>query len=371
MKLLLIIYSLLTTTIFLIPGSEASAQVYAERSLYRDTYSSTGIKTLDVINKYGNIKVSNWNKDSICISTETYLSSSTQKKLTKLKSIVRINYKKEGSVITAQTLFGDNKAAFIKEIQEFTRDITPGMDKKIEINYEVFLPENIRLEIYNQYGDVVLNDINNELKVILSNGSFKTGDIKKDINLKFKFVNAMMTDVENGFIELKYSNININNAKEINLESKSSEIYADNIDILKITSSRDKIDIGNLNYIYGTSGYSTIRVSKLNREMDCYFSYGQISISNMDKEISLIDIDSERTDIKLFIPKQIIYSYDILYHENTEILLPSKEKSEVSKGMDEMKVIKGKTGNNPSLRLQINALKKCVIQIHETGEQIN
>jgi len=370
MKVLHTVYSLIAI-LALLTGIESKAQVYAERSLYRDTYASTGIKTLNVINKYGDIKVTNWDKDSIRISTEMYLSSSTQKKFDKLRSNVKINYKQEGSVITAQTLFGENKAAFIKEIQEFTRDITPGMDKKIEINYEIFIPENIDIEIYDQYGDIVLEDINNKLKVVLSNGSFKTSDIKKDINFKFKFVNAMMTNIESGFIELKYSNINFSSAKEINLESKSSEIYADNIDILKLNSSRDKIDVGNLFYMYGSSGYSTIRISKLNKEMDCYFNYGQITVNNMDKNVSLIDIDSERTDIKLFIPKQIVYSYDILYHENSQILLPLKEKSELSKGMDEMKVIKGKTGNNPTLNLQINALKKCIIQVHNTGEHSN
>ena len=365
MKPLLIVYSLL---IFISTINEANAQVYAERSLYRDTYSSVGIKTVDVINKYGDIKVTNWEKDSIRISTEMYLSSSTQKKLDKLKSIVKINYNREGSVITAQTLFGENKAAFIKEIQEFTRDITPGMDKKIEINYEIFIPENIDVEIYDQYGDIILENVNNKLKVVLSNGSFKTTEIKNDINFKFKFVNAMMTDIENGFIELKYSNISFSTAKEINMESKSSEIYADEIEILKLNSSRDKIDIGSLKYMYGTSGYSTIHISKLKNEMDCYFTYGQITVNSMDDNVSLIDIDSERTDIKLFIPKKIIYSYDILYNENAEILFPMKEKSEMSKGMDDMKVIKGKTGIDPTLNLQINALKRCKIQIHETGK---
>lgn len=361
----LIVYSLLALILFPAP---AAAQSYGERSLYMDTYPSAGIKTLDIINKYGDIKVTNWDKDSIKISTEMFLSSSSQKKLDKLKDLVKINYKKEGSMITAQTMFGENKAAFIKEIQEFTRDITPGMDKKIEINYEIYIPAHINLEIYDQYGDIILEGVNNKLKVVLSNGAFKTGDINNDINFKFKFVNAMMNDIENGFIELKYSNITLSSAKEITLESKSSEVYADNIDILKINSSRDKMEIGNLNYIYGTSGYSTIHISKLNNEMDCYFSYGQVYVNNMDKEISLIDIDSERTDIKLFIPGEIVYSYDILYNENAEILFPKKEEPQLSKGMDDMKVIKGKTGVNPTLDLQINALKRCTIQIHETGK---
>jgi hypothetical protein len=242
------------------------------------------------------------------------------------------------------------------------------MDKKIEINYEIYVPENINLEIYNQYGDIILEEVSNKLKVVLSNGSFKTTEIKNDVNFKFKFVNAMMSDIQNGFIELKYSNINIGSAKEINMESKSSEINADEIEILKLNSSRDKIDIGSLSYVYGTSGYSTIHISKLKNEMDCYFTYGQVTVNSMDDNVSLIDIDSERTDIKLFIQKKIVYSYDILYNENAEILFPMKEKAHLSKGMEDMKVIKGKTGVDPTLNLQINALKRCKIQIHETGK---
>ena len=367
MKISSISCSLFLIIFLLFLHDPVNAQVYAERSFYRDTYASAGITRVELINKYGNIKVNNWNKDSIRITTGMYLSSSTPKKLNKLKKLIKIKYVKEGSVITAQTLFGEDKATFVKEIQDFTRDMSPGTGKKIEIDYEIFLPPGIRLELNDEFGDIMMESIDNALKVVLSNGSFTSSDIDQDVNMKFKFVKATMNDLKNGYLEMKYSTVNIHKATELNIVSKSSEIYMDDVVLLKLSSSRDKIDIGELDYLYGTSGYSDVTITLLNKELDCYFSYGGIIINNMGENISLINISSEKTDIKLYIPKKIVYRYDIFYNENADLLIPQKNiKPQNSPEVEGMKVIKGSTGREPVLDLRIKALKKCNIQILRT-----
>ncbi|MDA3893348.1 MAG: hypothetical protein PF517_16925 [Salinivirgaceae bacterium] len=356
-------------SLLLLNSNLLMGQTYAERTLYSETFSANEIAALELINKYGSIHVKNWDKDSIKITTDVYLSSTSRSKLEKLKDGVRIKYSKHNKMILAQTLLGDNQTSLLQELQYITRNFAKASEKRIEINYEVFIPKGVAVEIKNQYGDVFMGNFDSRLKIEQSNGSFKADNLNGEVNLKFSFVNAMANEIKDGVLELNYSNINLNKSVNFNCTSKSSEIYVDAIGVLKLKSSRDKINIGKLDYVYGSASYTNFKILQLNKEIDGYFTYGQISIDKMDKQVSLIDIDSERTDIKLFVPKSISYSYDILYNEDADILLPEKDiKVTNSMEMEEMKAMKGRVGSNPTLDIRIRALKRCLIQISHVSE---
>lgn len=348
--------------------TKVNSQTYAEQSQYSESFSASELNTLEIVNKYGSIHVKNWDKDSILITTDVYLSSSSVKKLNKLKEAVTIKYSKRNTTLLAHTLFDKDETTFIKEFQSLSRKITPSTDKSIEINYNVFLPQTLLLTIENQYGDVFLENIESKLNVKMANGAFKANNINANADLDFKFVQAMLNDIKEGHVKLKYSKIHFNKSVNINIESKSSDIFADDIGVLKLKSSRDNINIGNLDYMYGSASYTDIMILKLGTEVDGHFTYGQITIDKMSANVSLIDIDSERTDIKLYVPKKICYSYDILHNENADVLmLQTNIKDFDSNEVEGMKVIKGKTCKNPSLDIRIRALKRCLIQMHHVG----
>jgi len=371
MKILATTFKIQLTFILLVLTHWLMGQTYAERALYRDAFSSTQINTLEVINKYGSIHIKTWEKDSIKISTDVYLSSTSMKKLEKLKEGIKIKYSQHNKGVLAQTIFGDNQTAFMRELQDISRSLSPSTEKRIEINYEIYMPEGITLTIKNQYGDVFLGSIENKLIIEQSNGSFKAHDLKGETSLNFRFVNAMVNDIKEGRLNLDYSTINLNKSINLNCESKSSEIYADVIGVLKLKSSRDKINIGKLDYIYGSASYTNLKILEINKEIDVYSTYGQINIDKMASTTTLIDIDSERTDIKLYIPQSLPYTYDILYSIDADLILPQKNLTPTNDmETEEMKAVKGSFGNNATLDIRIRALKRCLIQIHNTTDKL-
>lgn len=365
-------YSVCLPVLLLFFANWSMAQTYAERTLYADSFSTKNITSLEVVNKYGSIQLKNWDKDSIKITTDVYLSASSREKLDRLKDGVKIKYHQFNNTIVAQTIFGDKRATFIKELQYLIRDITPSSEKHIEINYEVFLPTEINIDLQNQYGDIFLDNVKNNLKIDQANGSFKAHNLTGDVSLKFSFVNAMVNDIKDGFVDLNYSSISLNKSVNLRTESKMSDIYAHEINVLKISSSRDKINIDKLDYLFGSASYTKIKILELNKEIDGYFTYGQIMVDKLNPTASVIDIDSERTDIKLYISKKISYTYDILYHVDADIILPNNiEKPYQTMETEEIKSIKGSVGTDPSLDIRIRALKRCLIQIYNSIEVKN
>lgn len=369
MKTLNMMYKTTFCILALLLTTQLFSQQYAERLLYRDTYSAKNISALKVLNKHGSIDIKNWDKDSIQISTDLYISASTTIKFDRLKKSIHIKYHKSDYDIVAQTTFSDSKLSFINDLQSLGNSITPSIEKQIEINYTVFLPKGIDIEINNQYGDISLGKIDNEIKINLANGSFKAFNLPQKAELTFSFVNAMLNDIKEVDFELKFSTVNINKAINLNFESRASELHVESVGVLKLKSARDKINIDNLDYIYGTANYTNCKIDNLNREMDGYFSYGQIAIDKVHSTTSIIKINSERTDIKIFVPKTISYNYDILYNTDASLQLPFKDfkTSDTNKGED-IKRTQGNYGANPTLNINIQVLKRCALQIMNISE---
>lgn len=358
------IFKLSLFLVFFVASWPLFSQSYAERALYRDSFAANKVNDLEIINKYGNIHVQVWDVDSVKISTDVYLSSTSEKKLQTLKNGIKIRYSEHDNLVIAQTIFGESQSYFLKELQNITRSLAPGVERRIEINYEIFIPKHVNLKIHNYYGDISMENFDARLKVDQKNGSFKAVNLNGESNLKFSFVNAMVNDMKECVLDMHYSNLNLNKAVNMNCQSKLSEIYADAIGVLKLKSSRDKINIGALGYAYGSASYTNLRVLELKKEIDGYFTYGQVNIDKMHPDISLIDIDSERTDIKLFVPKNVGYNYDILYNEDADVLLPTKGQKEIDNlDMEGMKAVKGTSGIDPNLEIRIRALKRCLVHI--------
>lgn len=349
--------------------NQLHSQQYAERMLYRDSYAAQQIKSLQVINKHGSIHIKNWDKDSIQISTDVYLSAQSTKRLNKLKNSIHIKYDQIGNNLIAQTLFGDNKLLILSDLQGFGNSISTSIPKNIEINYEIFLPSGIDIKITSQFGDISLGKLDNKLNIDLANGSFKAYNLTQNAKFTFSFVNAMLNDAKEIAFDIKYSTINMNKAVNLDFESRSSELFIETVGVLKLKSYRDKININELDYVYGNSNYSNIRVDKLVREIDGYFTYGQITVDKVLTSATLINLNSERTDIKLYVPRSVNFKYDIMYNIDAILRLPEKNIKNINASeADEIQTIQGKYGSDPTLDIRIRALKRCAIQIMKIAE---
>lgn len=341
------------------------AQGFAEQSVYRGTYATSDEMTFELVNKHGNVQIMNWDKDSIQITTEVFLSASSLKKLNKLKKSVKIKYDATTHHVFAQTTFGSNSVQLMNEFQSFTQNLTPSSSKKIDINYKVYVPNNVRLIIKNQYGDIYLDDIDENIEIEHSNGTLKANTMKGSANMNLRFVEATIHQINDGEVNMYYSTLDIEKAISLTCESSSSELNAGNIGVLKLHSSRDKIRVKEVGYLYGDAAYPKLKVGKLINELDCDFSYGNISVADVDNGATILSIRSERTDIELNVSKSLSHHFEYIYNESCNLQLPYKPERKTSMYKGEVvKKSMGEIGEKPQLDISIIAIKRCDIKMH-------
>jgi hypothetical protein len=175
----------------------------------------------------------------------------------------------------------------------------------------------------------------------------------------------MIESLGSATLKMSYSDITLSEAGQLDLTSKSSKLNADSINVLKINSRRDKLYITRVEYLYGESNFTEIWIYDFLRETDLDLKYGKLTVENVLPAFSKIDVKSEFTDVSLLFDKQCQYAFDILYHRKALVKLPEKAKSqtETFQGKDHYRRVGTWGGENPSARVNIEALQKCYINL--------
>lgn len=359
-------YRIILSCILGILSTALWAQDYTERMVYEGYYSTSEGTSFELSNKYGDIHINNWDKDSVFISTELILTSTSHSNLRKLKDNVKVKYEERDQRIIAYTHFNDNTSEVLNQLQEFTKAIIPNQVKRIEANYTIYLPKYMSIRIKNQYGDISIDDIMGTVDIELFNGALSANRLSGTSSFELRYAKASINQINDGYFEMIYSDLDLSKAISLDIESKISDIHLQDVGVCKVHSTRDNISIDRLAYLYGESSYSKVRIIELINELKSEMIYGKLDISRIATTCSLVDVQSERTDVSLYTPKNLDYSYDITYHPDAIVHLPFKSEATDVRHHDLMLYnTKGQTGANKNLTIKISAYKRCMIRIQE------
>ena len=310
--------------IAIIQGS--SAQTFSNNKSETKTYKASPETTVEINNKYGKIHVIPWDKDSVKITASMSVHSNNLTRLEKVKNGINFNFSSTKFYISASTDFGTNSNQLLTELKSLSDAIISGQNQ-IEINYMVYCPSQMNLNLVNKFGDVYIDDMFGKLKISLSNGDLKINKLEGEAQIELAFGSGIINDIREGQLTVSYSDIKIKDALKLDIDSKSSTLNIDRADFVKVTSRRDKYFINTVENFYGNSEFSQIWIENLLCETDCTLKYGSYAITDIQKEFCNINLNSEYTDINLSLKTGSKYEADIFYPDGASVNLPlNKEK---------------------------------------------
>ena len=361
-KRLLILLALMLLA--LMSGTLASAQDHTDKRSVRRSFPVSLETTLEVHNKYGKIQVATWDKDSVAIEVDINLSESNSSKLKKLKEGTQISFTGTKSYIIAKTVIESESGRIASELKSISNTII-GSNKRIEINYMVYLPAHMDVVLNNKFGDIYMDDLDGQVDITLSNGVLKANRLKGNASISLSFGNGMIRSLGSANLKLSYSDMVLNEVSQLDLSSKSSKLNVDSVNVLKIDSRRDKLYFTHVEYLYGKGNFTQIWVYDLMRESDLYMKYGELTIEHVMPGFNKIYVESDYTDMTLYYDKAVSLEFDILHHKKALLRLPGLEvlSEETPSGKDHFKTVGTMGSNTPTGKLSIDALQKCYINI--------
>jgi DUF4097 and DUF4098 domain-containing protein YvlB len=318
MKTRLFNYKYLMVPVCLAISISLAGQTYENSRTVRKAYRITPNVEVQVINKYGDIHLVPWEKDSVVFDIDFSVTSNKQSKADKIFDYVDFDFKSTAYYVIAQTVFeGQNN--FWSEMADVASTIfSNGTNTRID--YTVYFPAGNDIRLENKFGNIYTTDHTGKVDITLSNGDLKAHAFEGPTRLKLEFGNVSIDEITNANISLGYEEFNLDKAGEITFETRSSKLYLNTCDILHIDSKRDRYYIKSVAELTGDAFFSNINLDKASSKINLKTSYGDIKLVGITDTFSRIDLTSQYSDITLFLDDDHLFNLEITRDHHSEII---------------------------------------------------
>lgn len=310
--------SLLFTGSFLV--SYAQVSDYA-RNISR-AFPVTDAISVEISNKYGRVHIVPWDEDSVKFDIDFRIRAKDKQKLEKMRRNIEFEFTNGKYFLVARTKFGEGGSDILKDLVDIAGSYLSSSNS-VTINYTVHVPQKATLKIENKFGDVFFEDHDGTISLILSYGNIKANRLNGRTDIKITSGDGEITSIKDGMIVVAYSNLHIREALKLTAQTQSSVINIDKMGSLKINSRRDKLYINEIQSLSGESYFTDVNIGILHNDFNLTGRYGDVSIDDIRRTFSTINISSDLTDVTLVFDKPLNFSFDLTHHQSVTLSYPA------------------------------------------------
>lgn len=333
-------------------GGDVTNADFKKEKWIKKSYSFKAGNTLDIQNKYGDVVISNWEKDSVKFEIHVIsYGDKLDRVMDKLEEI-EINFVHTGSYVSANTEW-NAASPWSKSLDEIRNSLNSS--SRVEVNYRVYLPKKADLNLDNKFGDVFLPTINGNLQADIAHGSFRADEITKIRHLKVKYGDARIRKSNNASIDISFGDLEIEELTEdLIINSTGADISIEKVNHLTFYSKKDEIRIESVEKMEGTATLSDIRVEGLENSIDINCKLGSLKLKDMEAGFERIHVDSYLTDITLITDNNVQSGFSVTA-ENAKFSYDTSVKIESKNTLEKITVYNGKIGTNVKAQIIIHA----------------
>ena len=272
---------------------------------------------LDIINKYGQVLISNSDNDSVVVIIEIIAYGKDRSAANKIIERVDFNFSQTNQYLNLETVL-DRKSGVFKELWNSIGDYSKTLlsKNKLEINYEVSVPRSTTISINNKFGDVFMADRYKKVELELSHGNLRANDFNTDANISVSYGKAQIRHLKSGNLIFKATEVSIKSVGTVDIKSSSSELVIIKAEEVSLNSRSDKkVEINSIARLKGKMTFSKLQIENLTKSLDVDLSYTDILISHIPFNFSLVRIASKSSDIELEFDPITYMDVNIKAHE--------------------------------------------------------
>lgn len=326
-------------------------QVRQERD-YERAYAVPDNAKVEIVSKYGEVIIQTWDLDSIKFEVVVKAEGKNSSAVRKSMERVDVRFRKVGSIISAITQVSSG-SGFLGNIMNEVEGVV-GPNNKLQVDYEVWIPENVDLSIENKFGDVYLADLSGKVDLNVSHGDIKANHLYNYVNLKHSFGKSSFGNLNEGMVTLRGVDMKVEKAKQLNFESGSSEIIIEDVNRVQFNSRNDKIFLSNVEEVTCEGSFTNLDADYISGSARLDFSYGDIYLSKINRDFTSIDITGKSTDINLILNQASYIKARIKGPEDKMVLPNSMLLMQKDQLEDGMIALNGEVGNTNTRHSQLN-----------------
>ncbi len=323
------------------------SQSVEETKTIQKTYAIYPTARIEVSNKYGNVHINTWEKDSVKINITYTISAKDKKRYDKAAESIDFEFIETSHYIIARTVFLNSGKDLIRDL---SAAISSSPGSSINVNYELFVPRQARLSINNKYGDVYTEDLSGDVTFDLGYGIFKAHDFKGHANLVLNNCKATINSLSVGIVTLDYSELALTKAGSIKLNSKASKTNIHHIDAITLDGKSDEISMDHCGKANVTGNFSKFTISNLDGDFNANTKYGTLNLYFAKNFAGSVSLNTKYTDITLRVFEAKTRLKTEIRHQRSKLAYPTSFVNlteEKISGNDVIYHSSGSIGNGP------------------------
>ncbi len=346
------IYSFLIA-IFVFAGADTLWGQVKDKRVDR-TFTVNNSTRLVIDNKFGKVHINTWDQNKIEVQVMIEVDGSDQAARDILDRI-DIDISESSSEISIETDIADSR--------------NRNRNQRFEINYIVKMPKNNPLRVDHRHGDVYLDKLNGSLKLNLAHGQLVAEELTGKCDIGLQHGNGgRIAAIGSGSLEIQHyqrlrigqmgsldiqiahasisveeagdldSNVQLDYAKAINLDMQHSQLKAESL-----TSVRSNLQ------------HSSMDIENLTRSLEFDGNHSQVDVEQLSRNFSEVDFKGNHSFLGLGLESGIRAILDMNLQHGRLKYPESRVDMNYINIQGSKREYKGKIGNNPTSRIQVNA----------------
>jgi len=264
------------------------------------TYNTNDDTIINLKNKYGNIDIVTWDKNSIEIDVTITVSGNNESKVEDKLKTIHIDFDKNSNQVYAITKIGKSKSW---SSSWFSWDNSSNM--QYQIDYKVKMPINNVLNVTNDYGSIILDELNGKANIDCDYGKIIIGNLNNlDNEINIDYTNhSVIAFMEGGTINADYSSFTVENGKNIKLNADYTKSKFENINNLEFNCDYGSLKVDELNNVNGNGDYLSISLGDVYKTVNITTDYGSIKINELKNGFEKVNINADYTGVRIGINK--------------------------------------------------------------------
>ncbi|MCB9282810.1 MAG: hypothetical protein H6563_01940 [Lewinellaceae bacterium] len=310
------ILSVLALALLVASTGWASPKAEYSKTIKREFSIDPGGLT-QFITKYGRLDVKTWDQDRVKVEVTIHVQARSEEDAQKVFDQIRIDFTSSNNLVKAETIVESSSgwSWWGSSKSDFT------------VDYEVFLPRTVTLDVAHKYGDVFVSDFAGRVMMDLKYGNLRMDELSNDLNLDLSYGNATIASVRDaeavisysnltlakvrdGKLTTKYSNVSIEEGNYIQSESKYDNYRLGDLSKMNNRASFGAVEIRRIDDLTSSSRYTDYKVTEIANSADLDLQYGGARLEKVLKGFSEIRLTGRYSDFKVKVEEGANYQLE-------------------------------------------------------------
>ncbi len=345
--LLLLLVGLVSTTTYADGREEFTKTIKKEFDIRND--GEVGIS-----NQFGKVEINTWNKDRVKFAIVIQVRTDSESRAQDIFDRIEVDFSNGSDYVKALTEIESQKSSW-------WGGWNGNNNADFSINYEVFVPKTVELDIRNRHGNTYIAEMSGNADLNIAHGNLTadgfSGDLDveiahgngtilkaNDLDAEVSHGNMRFKELGNLQLETAHCGIDIGSARNIRLDSRHTNFEIGEIEELRVDSRHDDFEIDAAISIFSESSHSTYEIDRLSNIADFDCQHGGATIDRLEKGFKEVTLSGSHAGFKIRVEDDAAYELDA-YGTHAGMRYPTDLDITYEKDKNNVQEIRGSKGS--------------------------